>query len=720
MKVNVLVIFGLLFFFSCTMNEKNIDIVKNNEFVPFTPPVSYEMAISKADSVVGNMTIDEKIDMIGGHNSFFVHDVKKANLPQLYLSDATQGVHLRKDLDSQLEKSVAMPCPIMLSSTWNRELAHQYAKSVGEECRAGGIAVLLGPGMNIYRISQNGRNFEYFGEDPFLAGRMIENYVTGVESTGTIATLKHFICNNTDHRRRTSNSVVSERTLHEIYMPAFQAGVDAGAMAVMTSYNQVNGEWAGQSKFVIGKLLRQDIGFKWLVMSDWWSIWNPEKAIKSGLDLDMPGDGDLNWSMFRKFGNTFLRANAKQLLKAGKVNEADIDRMAKNIIGTELAMGLDKRPVKDSALLANLPVHEEVALQTAREGIVLLRNSNNILPLKKEDAKILATGYFMKDRMSGGGSADVAGYDWVAMLDALRDRFGEQVVYDENPADDQLQQADYIIVSIGTRDSEGTDKSFDLPDSVNSMVEQVASVNPNVIVVVNSGSGINMSAWNEKVAAIVYSWYPGQNGNKALAEILAGDVSPSGKLPITIEKKFEDSPGYPYVPEGEVVDFNWKIDSDMDVPVYDIHYNEGVFVGYRWYESKKIEPLYPFGFGLSYSTFEYSGLKLSTSDLKSGDTLKVWFELENTGKVKASEIAQLYIQDVESSVPRPVKELKDFIKVNLRPGEKVKVELSVDKKSLSFYDENSSSWVAEPGKFNIFIGSSSNDSKLTGSFNLLE
>jgi len=721
MKQTLITIFCGLMFVSCSQQTKNLPLVKNEEFKPYQTPVSYELAFKRADSIVMSLTIDERIEMIGGHNFFFIYGVEKANLPRLYLSDATQGVHLRKHLDSQLEKSVAMPSPILLTSTWNKQLAAKYAKSVGEECRAGDIAVILGPGMNIYRIAQNGRNFEYFGEDPFLAARMIESYVVGMQTTGTIATLKHFFGNNTDHRRRTSNSIISERAIHEIYLPAFKAGVDAGALAVMTSYNQVNGEWAAHSDYVINDLLRKELGFKWLVMSDWWSVWNPEKAMKSGLDLDMPGEGDLIWSMFKKFGNSFLRSNAKKLLKEGKVSEEDINRMASNIIATELAMELDKRPVKDQSFLNNFSQHEEIGLQTAREGIVLLKNENNILPLKEGEKKILVTGFFADVRMSGGGSADVEGYDWITMINGLRNRFGEQVTYAKDPSDEDIKSADVVIISVGSEDSEGWDKDFNLPAEMNEFVKATTGLNTNTIVVVNSGGGVNMTEWNDKVSAIIYGWYPGQSGNKALAEIIAGDVSPSGKLPVTIEKKFEDSPGYPYLPAGESVkDCNWDVDANMSLPVYDINYDEGVFVGYRWYENKNIEPLYPFGYGLSYSTFKYSDLKLSGKELKKGDKLKVHFVLENTGEVKASEVAQLYVQDVEASVSRPVKELKDFIKVDLNPGEKVMIELELSEEDLSFWDETNSQWKAENGKFNVLIGSSSRDIILKGSFDLKE
>lgn len=700
------------------MRKNNIPLSENPEFVPFTPPVSYETAISRAESLIESMTIDERIEMIGGHNFFFINDVPAANLPRLYLTDATQGVHLRKDLDDQLEKSVAMPCPIMLTSTWNRDLANNFARCIGEECRAGDIAVLLGPGMNIYRVAQNGRNFEYFGEDPYLAARMVENYVVGIQKTGTISTLKHFLVNNSDFRRRTSNSIVSERALFEIYLPAFQAGVNAGAMSVMTSYNQINGEWCGQSKYAITDLLRNELGFKWLVMSDWWSVWDPAKAISSGLDLDMPGEGDMTKQMFEKFGDSFVRSNAKQLLDKGKVELADINCMARNIIATELAMELDKRPVKDDSYLKKFKEHESIALQTAREGIVLLKNKNQCLPITDNSLKIMATGKVMEQRMSGGGSADVDGYDWINMFDALKEQFGEQIAYVAEPTNEEIENADIVFCATGTIDSEGWDRPFELPDEENERLKWITELNNNTVVIVNAGGGIHMTDWADQATAIIYSWYPGQKGNQALAEIIAGEVCPSGKLPITIEKQFTDSPGYPYIPEGEKFYEDWDTDMNMSFKVYDNVYDEGVFVGYRGYEAKKIKPLYPFGFGLSYTSFAYSDLQLSQSELKQGETLKLQFTLANTGTTEGAEIVQLYVQDLESSIERPIKELKDFIRLNLKPGEKKRVQLEINPADLSFYCESTQAWIAEPGEFKALIASSSQDIHLTEGFTL--
>ena len=684
-----------------------------NQFKPFQPSVGYEEAGKKAELILAELTIEEKIEMIGGHNFFFIKGNEKHNIPELYLSDATQGIHIRKDLSNQLEESTAFPSPVCLAATWNRELAYQYAEAIGRECRAGGIAVLLGPGMNIYRISQCGRNFEYFGEDPFLTSRMVENYVTGLQSTGTAATLKHFICNNTEFRRRMSNSVVDERTLHEIYLPAFKAGIDAGAMAVMTSYNQVNGEWTGQSDYVINKLLRKDLGFKWLVMTDWWSVYDPEKVIKSGQDLEMPGDPTDEIEPLKEIGDIYLKTNAAKLLSKGKISEDDINRMVKSILRTVIAMGFSDNPVKDENYKKYFPLHEKTAMQTAREGIVLLKNDKNIMPVYPgKGRKILLTGDYAARLAKGGGSAEVEGYNIVTMFDALKSEFNAELEYLEEPSDENIKNSDIVLVSIGTADNEGWDKPFNLPVRTDEKIIHYTELNPGIIVIVNAGGGINLSAWNDRIAALIYAWYPGQIGNKALAEIIAGKVSPSGKLPFTIEKDFKDSPGFGYLPEGEELYEGWDYDMDMKYPVNDIKYSEGIFVGYRWYEAKNIEPLYNFGYGLSYSSFEYGDLKISGLNLKRGNELSVEFTVKNTGKISGDETAQLYISDVEASVQRPVKELKGFAKIFLGPGEVKNVKISLEEKDFAYWDVNKNDWFAEPGEFEILIGSSSSDIRL--------
>lgn len=673
-------------------------------------PRSYEQADKMADSVLSLMTMDEKVSFVGGDRSFFIRPIPRLNLHEVYMSDATQGVHIREtyrdaDLSKyQLNQSTAFPCPILLASTWNPALAYQYAEAVGEECQAGGIGILLGPGMNEYRISQCGRNFEYFGEDPYLRARMIEQYVKGVQSTGTIATLKHFVANNTDYYRRRSNSVVDERALHEIYLPAFKAGVDAGAKAVMTSYNQLNGEWCGQSDYVIDNILRKQLGFQWLVMTDWWSVYDGEKLAKSGQDLEMP--------------LAIALKDAQTLMTEGKVKAGDIDRMAKSILRTYFAMRLDNKtriPVDENSFKN----HESVALQTAREGIVLLKNEGNILPIGQEVKSILLTGKYVDTLAMGGGSATVKGYNNRLMLDELKKEFGERLTFVRNPSPKQIKAAQVILCNIGTSDSEGWDRPFELPEDQERLVKACVAGNPNTVVIVTSGSGIRMTDWNDKAKAILYAWYGGQVGNQALAEIISGKTNPSGKLPITIEKDFKDSPGFGYIPKGENLYTGWNDKEEKAHPVFDIAYNEGIFVGYRWYEKKNIEPLYSFGHGLSYTNFEYSDLQVSRDAIDQRDVIAVTFTIKNTGLSRGSETVQLYVHDDHSSVPRPIKELKGFKKVDLKPGERRIVTLDLDIKGLSFWNPRTHTWTAEKGKFILLVGSSSKDIRLSKSIVLI-
>lgn len=660
----------------------------------FTPPVSFEEAGHRADALMARMTREQKLALITGHNSFYLKGDAALGLPELYMSDATGGVNIRRHLSNALEKSTAFPNPLALAATWDPDLAYRYARSIGEECRAGGIAFLLGPGMNLYRQAQCGRNFEYFGEDPCLAARIIERYVRGVLDTGTIPTLKHFLGNETDHYRRTSNSVIDERTLHELYLPAFKAGIAAGAMAVMTAYNQFNGEWCGQSKAVITDLLRGALGFKWLVMTDWWSVWDAKKIIESGQDLEMPGE-------------KFLQADAARLLDSGEVTAAQIDRMVKSILRTCIAMGLHDRPVQDKAFLQTFPAHEAVALQTTREGIVLLKN-NSALPVPADGArKILLTGLFVDTLPRGLGSAAVEGYNQVTLRRALTDTYGDQLACVAEPTDEQLEAADVIFLSTGTQDSEGYDRPFDLPATEEQRILRTVALNPRTVVIVNSGSGVKMSAWNDRAAAIVYAWYPGQIGNRALAEILCGATNPSGKLPITIEKRFEDSPGFGYIPAGEKLYTGWDEDNNMSHPITRIEYQEGVFVGYRWYEHKKIEPLYAFGHGLSYTAFAYSDLRVTPATAPLGTTITVEFTVTNTGRVAGTEIAQLYVRDPHPTVARPEKELKAFQRVVLAPGESQIIRLHLAAQDFAYWDVATHAWKTEPHAYTVLVGGAS-------------
>ncbi len=669
----------------------------------------------KADSVLALMTLDEKIAYIGGDRIFFIRPIERLGLPEVYFTDATQGIHIRQGFKDNhtsieydltkyaMEKSTAFPSPIALASTWNKNLSKQYANAVGEECLAGGIGVLLGPGMNIYRNSQCGRNFEYFGEDPFLAAKMIENYVTGVQSTGTVATLKHFVANNTDFFRRKSNSVVDERTLHEIYMPAFKAGIDAGAKAVMTSYNLLNGEWCGQSDYVINNLLKNQLGFTGLVMTDWWSVDDGEKLAKSGMDLEMP--------------YTIALENAKELLAEGKIEEKDIDRMVKSILKMCFEMGLyDRKP--NSELYLKFPEHVTTALNVARESIVMLKNQNSILPIKTSVNNILITGQYVKELLLGGGSGTVDGYEVVTMLKAITDEFGAKVKFIEDPSMKEIQKADIVLCNVGTQDSEGYDRPFELPIDQENLVQKCVENNANTVVIVTSGSGIKMTYWDNKAAAILYTWYAGQIGNVAIAEILSGKINPSGKLPMTIEKDFKDSPAYGYNMDEELY-VGWNSDGEKAHAVYDVNYDEGVFVGYRWFENKNIEPLYSFGHGLSFSTFDITNISFSNLKMKADGQIIVSVSITNNSEVSGKEVIQLYIGDDEASVERPIKELKGFEKIELNPRESKIVKFIITSKELSFWNPQTKGWFAEKGKFKLHVGTSSKNINQVLEFELI-
>lgn len=712
---STLVILLLVGFMACS---EQVQWVADSEeiFSPYVPPVSYEVARNKADSIVRLMTLQEKIEMIGGRDIFFTKGYEKYGIPAIRFSDATQGISLI-DYTDHLERSVAFPAPIMLASTWNRELSHRYAKSIGEEARAGGITVLLGPGLNIYRISQYGRNFEYFGEDPFLVSRMVENYVIGLQQTGTVATLKHFVANNSDFRRRTSNSIVGERALREIYLPGFEAGINAGAMAVMTAYNQVNGKYAAQSEYVVNELLRGDLGFKWLVMSDWLSIWNAEEALLSGLDLDMPGETE-DGVYSAEDHEEYLRQEAGKLVESGTVTETDIDPMVANILTTIFAMQMPEPSEKELSYLDNYGQHEQTALETAREGVVLLKNGG-VLPFRPQGSQyIQVIGDYVDSLAVGGGAAYVIGYNQVDLLSALKAEFGEAVRYSKDPSDEDIQNASLVLYTVATYDSEGSDVPFDLKSKDDDEIIRLTRLNDKVGVVMYTGGGKNMSQWNDEVEAILYGWYPGQIGNQAIAEIIAGTINPSGKLPITIEKEFADSPGYPYLPEGEELYDDFEFDFDLEHPVHDIVYDEGVFVGYRWYEAKNIEPLYPFGFGLSYAEYKYENLQVVKQEFSSDEEVLVKVSISNTSDIGGKEIVQLYVRDTESSIVRPVKELKGFRKVELAPHVTKELVFKLTPRDFSFWDENANAWKLEPGTFEIIAASSSRAQQLKTTINI--
>ena len=673
------------------------------------PQMSWDEARKQADVLLSRLTIEEKTEMTHGYNKFFLPGAPEKGIPYIYTADASAGVRINTSLPDKSmvklpEKTTQFPATIMLASTFDPELSYEYGKAVGEEARMSGVGILLGPGMNIYRQSQCGRNFEYLGEDPYLASRFVEQYVRGMQSTGTMACIKHFLCNNTEFYRRRSNSVVDERAIMEIYTPAFRAGIAADAGSLMTSYNQLNGEYTGQSKAVITDLLRGRFGFEGLVMSDWESVYDWKKIILSGQNVEMPG-------IQHKY---YFKKSPADLIAEGEITESDLDNMLRPMLAACIRFGLYDRYNNGRQyapeLEANMPEHCATAYRVAAEGTVLLTN-NGILPLSA-DHKILLTGRWATKVPHGGGSSKVKGYDHVTFADALKAKFGDKVSVVAKPTAEQLQNADVVICATGTYDSEGTERPFAMEKKDEASVRLAVKSNPNTIVVVNSGSAVDMSAWADTAAAILYGWYPGQNGYQAICDIITGVINPSGKLPMTIERSFADSPAHDYLPSVA------RLDKAVGNPnekffypfTYDIHYTESVLVGYRWYDTKGIKPLFPFGFGLSYTSFELSNPKIlsrgKVKTITADKPLKIAIEVRNTGHREGSEVVQLYVSENNPTVLRPKKELKAFRKVTLAPNEKKVVVFELDRSALAFWNDTTHDWQVNAGDYTVSLGTS--------------
>jgi len=696
-------------------------------------PANPADAAAQAQKLLALLTPEERFDLTSSSYSFGITGIPRLGIPTIHFTDASAGIRIIKGGQSEhYEKTTAFPCPLALAATWSPELATAYADAIGEEMRAGGIHVLLGPGMCGYRLSVCGRNFEYLGEDPFLASRVVENYVRALQARGIAATLKHFIGNETEFYRRGSNSIIDERTLHEIYLPPFKAGIDAGAWAVMTSYNQLNGEWAGQDAALVNGVLRGQLGFQWLTMTDWTSVWDGVKFAASGNDLEKPA------------GFALRRDKAKLL------GSPQIDRMAASILKTCIAAGFYEPNFAKPELMPRWAERAAVARSVNDRAITLLQN-NGVLPLDPAAVKgaVLVTGNCAnRTELAGGGSGHVKGYDSKSPAQAMKELFpaSAQVTVADAPTDEQIKTAALVLVfpgfTLGGKNYEGEsdtgNRSFVLPDDA--LIRRCVALNPKTVVSLIAGGGVEMD-WAPQAAAIVHAYYGGQTGADALADVLSGKTNPSGKLPFSIEKKFADAPGYGYdakpceissshpaamvgaTPAKAGKKGNDKTHSFMTrdnktiIDVYAIHYKEGVFTGYRWYDDKNIEPRFPFGFGLSYTQFSYSDLNITKTPGPAGKILAT-FKLANTGARAGDEVAQLYTGEANPTVPRPPRELKGFQRVTLAAGETKTVTIEVDPNTLGFWDVTTHAWKLNPGKYTINVGSSSRDLPLRGSIEL--
>ncbi|MGA8553360.1 MAG: glycoside hydrolase family 3 C-terminal domain-containing protein [Candidatus Acidiferrales bacterium] len=801
----------------------------------------------RIDAIISKMTLEEKVDMIGGVDDFYIRAYPQLGLPRLKMADGPVGVR-------NGGPATAMAAGILLAASWDPALAERVGREIGRDARAKGVHFMLGPGVNIYRAPMNGRNHEYFGEDPYLASRILVGYIEGMQSQGVSSTIKHYIGNNSEFDRHNVDSIIDERTLREIYSTAFEAAVkQARVGAVMDSYNLTNGVHMTQNKILNVDVLKKEWGFSGVLMSDWTSTYDAIGAANGGLDVEMPSP---------KFMN---RANLLPAIQQGTVSVATIDDKVRRILRVAIRFGWLDREQTDLTISRYNRGGDQVALDAAREGAVLLKNEGGLLPLRKEPGmSVLVVGpNAYPAEPVGGGSARVEPFKAVSLIQGISEYVGNsgQVYYnpglltrsemaDETPftttptgetkglraehfASEDLQGApvlsrtephvdfgapskkvlpddalssrwtgyytpaksgtfdlfvsstgedggyyrlyvddkivldnwryakellgmvplildtnphkvvlehhghsrwlgaflrmgvarhgDYVLpgakalaaktnvvlVAVGfdpESESEGADRTFGLPPGQDELIQQMVAANKNTIVILNSGGGVDMNEWIANVPALLQDWYPGQEGGKAAAEILFGDVNPSGRLPATFERRWEDNPVHDsYYPA-----------SGTDRVVY----KEGIFVGYRGYEKNGTKPLFPFGYGLSYTTFKYDNIAIqpatdrTKSDSFSAPLFQVSFDVTDTGTREGADVAQVYVADPHAKVPMPPKELKGFARIDLKPGEKKTATVILDARAFAYYDVNAKRWHVEPGEYPILIGRSSEEIKL--------
>jgi len=788
----------------------------------------------RIDAMVKKLTLAQKIALLGGDEGMSIRSEPSIGLPSLRMSDGPMGVR-------SWGQSTAYAAGINLAASWDNALAQRVGVMLGQDARARGVHFLLGPGVNIYRAPMNGRNFEYFGEDPYLAGQIAVGYIWGVQSQGVVATVKHYVANNSEYDRHRENSMISERALREIYLPSFEAAVRQGHVgAVMDSYNLINGEHATQNAFLNIQVLRKDWGFRGIMMSDWGATYDGIAAANGGLDLEM--------------GNAEFMT-AKTLIPAireGKVQDAVIDEKVRHILQTAMRFGFFDRDQTDPSIPLYNPRANAVALQSAEEGIVLLKNEGNALPLNSKTIHSMAViGPDAYPAVpGGGGSSEVTAFAPVSFMTGLSETLypkGIKVYWNSgiktpteifsetnwcadsackntgllrteyiqatnvktasgeddqvnsleapggedwnpgyrrvewngyylpktsgvyrvvaatvgedsykvlldgrqilevpthengqapksalvnleagkpakiqfiywpmteqktaglgviaesrllNPAAIQLaKMADVAVVSVGfgpSTEGEGLDRTYQFPFGQEELIRAVAAANPHTIVVLTVGGSVATSDWLDKVPALLQTWYAGQEAGNALAKILFGDVNPSGKLPMSWEKKIEDNPTYKnyYEAPGS----------------RDVNYAEGIFLGYRYYDKSHVKPLFPFGFGLSYTSFDFSNLTVTPQITSQAGPITVGFDVKNTGARAGAEVAQIYVGDPSATVARPVKELKGFSRIILAPGESRHVTVALDRRSLAYWDTNTHNWKVDPGKFVVYVGDSS-------------
>ena len=714
----------------------------------------------RIDDAISRMTLAEKIRIIHAQSKFSSAGVPRLGFPDFWTDDGPHGVRPdvlwdEWDQAGQTNDScVAFPALTCLAASWNPQMSRIYGEALGEEALYRGKDMILGPGVNINRTPLNGRNFEYMGEDPFLASVMVVPYIQGLQSKGVAACVKHYCLNNDEEFRHQVNVIVSDRALHEIYLPAFKAAVEKGkTWGIMGSYNLYKNEHNCHNQWTLNKILKGDWKYDGVVVSDWGGAHDLEQSVKNGLDIEFGTWTDgLTMGATNAYDNYFLSLPYMRAIQEGKFTQKELNDKVRRVL--RLFYRTTMNPNRPHGFLCS-ESHYAAARQIAEDGIVLLQNKNNVLPINTQNAKrVLVVGENAIKMMTvGGGSSSLKVQREISPLEGLKARLakdGIDVDYargyvgdvtgnyngvttgqnlNDNRSEAELiaeaiekaKTADYVIMfgglnKSGFQDCEGHDrKQFELPYNQDKLIEALAKANKNFVYVNISGNAVAMP-WKEKVAGIVQGWFIGSESGEALASILTGDANPCGKLPFTWVNSLNEVGAHAL----NTYPGTWRKEGGTNTKgnIIDEEYKEGIYVGYRWTDKERIKPTFAFGHGQSYTQFAISNLRSDKSDLTQDDTIAFTVNVKNTGKRAGSEVVQLYIHDVKSSVDRPKKELKGFQKVYLQPGENKDVTITINKEALSFYDELSSSWKAEAGKFEALVGNASDNLKLKKVFEL--
>lgn len=651
-------------------------------------------------SIIKEMTLEEKAGMCSGKDFWHLKSVERLGIPEVMVSDGPHGLRKQSDEPDHLGvndsiKAVCFPTACATACSFDRDLLEELGRRLGQECQAQDVSVILGPAANIKRSPLCGRNFEYFSEDPYLASEMAAAHIKGVQSQNIGTSLKHFAANNQEYRRLSCSSEIDERTLREIYLAAFENAVKEGKPdTVMCSYNMINGEFSSENHWLLTEVLRDEWGFDGYVMSDWGAVNERVKGLKAGLDLEMPGNGGR------------LDALLVEAVKNGELSEAVLDKAVERILRIIFKYA-DNRIPGDF----DLESHHKTAVKIAQESMVLLKN-DGILPLKKDGNKIAFIGKFAeKPRYQGGGSSHINAFREDSALSAVEGM--ENIVYaqgyqikedvvDQSLVDEAVKaakEAQIAVIFAGLPDSfesEGYDRShMRLPECQNYLIEEILKVQSNVVVVLHNGSPVELP-WADRVSAILEAYLCGQGVGTAVVNILFGKANPCGKLAETFPVKLSDNPSY----------LNFPGDGKK------VQYAEGIFVGYRYYDKKEMEVRYPFGHGLSYTSFEYEDMQLSKEKINASETLEVSVKIKNTGSMAGKEIVQLYVSDKTDTVQRPVRELKNFVKVYLEPGEEKTVTMELNRRSFAYYCPEIHDWFVPSGRYEILAAASSRDIRL--------